>query len=204
MDRVEFACPACNGTVLAPAAIEGRAVPCPKCRANVEAWPPPRNAPVPRPQPAPLPAPYTAPLPPPLPAPAPLAPHPQYDYAFACPPAALAAWAVAVAIALAGAIGCVGILATGEEQRREAETGLKKLEEAERQPRYNPWGTSDRQIKLVKDLAEMALEKDRRVRSQAVANVAFATAFEVLALVVAGVFICRPPSPSRTAVVWAH
>lgn len=46
MEKVEFRCPACRGTVSAPAALEGRAAACPRCKALVAAWPEPLWLPV--------------------------------------------------------------------------------------------------------------------------------------------------------------
>ncbi len=191
--RAEFVCPACRKHIAAPPSLEGRAVACPKCMAFVSVWPPPV---VPAPA-APAPPPTLSPPPPSL-----IPPRPQVELALAYHPAAIAAWAVAAVIAFAGVTGCVGILATGDEQRRELEAELKKLEAVERQPYYDPWGTADRDLRRIKDRATDAIAKDRRVRSQAVANVVFATIFEVAAFIVAGVFILRPPSPLTSAGMW--
>jgi hypothetical protein len=43
--QVAFVCPACRGTINAPASLEGEAYPCPKCKADVERWPAPVNPP---------------------------------------------------------------------------------------------------------------------------------------------------------------
>lgn len=43
MDRVTFRCPVCRADVLAPASLQGEALPCPKCEADVGRWPAPLN-----------------------------------------------------------------------------------------------------------------------------------------------------------------
>jgi ssDNA-binding Zn-finger/Zn-ribbon topoisomerase 1 len=44
-DPVEFQCPKCRGTFKAPASLEGEASDCPKCKAEVDRWPPPISRP---------------------------------------------------------------------------------------------------------------------------------------------------------------
>ena len=41
MDRVTFRYPVCRADVLAPASLQGEALPCPKCEADVDRWPAP-------------------------------------------------------------------------------------------------------------------------------------------------------------------
>ncbi len=61
MSRAQFVCPECQDTILAPASLEGRSFPCPKCRAEVDAWPAPARSATPPPLPVnrePVPSPY--------------------------------------------------------------------------------------------------------------------------------------------------
>jgi len=51
VDRIEFKCPACRASVLAPASLAGECAQCPKCAVEIDSWPTPRHPRFKTPQP---------------------------------------------------------------------------------------------------------------------------------------------------------
>ena len=181
MERVEYVCPACRQSILAPVSLKGHAVPCPKCSKMIDGWP----------------APKYIPSVPPIPDSS--LPEPGLSGTAQGHHAALAAWLGVSLVALVTLCGVFAVLFRGEENRKMIEAEIKETERVA--TTHVMYYTDDARLKLVMGQLHSALEKDQRDRRQAVASLLFAGVFEAAALGIVGVLVNRRRSLYQNAIL---